>query len=217
MSGDKSRGTKERERMGRGSQMSMRMREWKKGNQERGETDGGEEGEGAGLGIKLVSEIIWQEMKKGGDEERNGADEQTAKMNADEDWGWRDKRETGGGGGEAGENSEGWLKYLRCHLCWRMTPPLCNNRNGDSVGCLASQNIACTIYSQMWLFPRRFHLVWGWLSTWRGGRRGATCRRRGRLTPQRKEANSVKLKLGNLKRYRECFQNPLDLCHDSSE
>lgn len=45
---------------------------------------GGKE-EGVGLGIKLVSEIIWQEMKKAGDEERNGADEQTGKMNADED------------------------------------------------------------------------------------------------------------------------------------
>lgn len=126
-------------------------------------------------------------------------------------------REAGREKKEAGENSEGWLKYLWCHLCWHMTPPPCNNRNGDSVGCLASQNIVCTIYSQMWLFPRRFHFIWGWLSAWRGGRRGAMYRRRGQLTLQRKEANSVKLKLGNLKRYRDCFQNPLDSCHKSSK
>lgn len=35
-------------------------------------------------------------MKKGGDEERSGADEQTGKTNADEDWGWWDKRKTEG-------------------------------------------------------------------------------------------------------------------------
>ena len=76
-------------------------------------------------------------MKRGGDEERNGADEQTGKMNADEDWRWWDKRETGGRGEK--KHSDGRLKYLWCHLCWRMTPPLCNNMNEDSTGCLESQ------------------------------------------------------------------------------
>lgn len=83
-------------------------------------------------------------MKRGGDEERNGADEQTGKMNADEDWRWWDKRETGGRGKK---NCDGRLKYLWCHLCWRMTPPLCNNMNEDSTGCLESPNFTRTIYS----------------------------------------------------------------------
>lgn len=54
--------------------------------------------------------------------------------------GWRDKRETGGRWEERErkkENSQARLKYLRCHLCWCMTPPLCNNMNGGGVGCLA--------------------------------------------------------------------------------
>lgn len=51
MPGDKSRGTKEGERMEGGSQMSMRMRERKKGNQERSESGGGgDRGEGGGGG-----------------------------------------------------------------------------------------------------------------------------------------------------------------------
>lgn len=81
-------------------------------------------------------------MKKGGDEDRNGADEQTAKMNADEDRGGDEIKERQGRDGkrerEKKENSQARLKYLRCHLCWRMTPPLCNNMNGGGVGCLAS-------------------------------------------------------------------------------
>lgn len=36
-------------------------------------------------------------MKKGGDEDRNGADEQTAKMNADEDRGGDEIKERWGG------------------------------------------------------------------------------------------------------------------------
>lgn len=51
-----------------------------------------------------------------------------------------------------------------------MTPPLCNNMNGDSVGCLASQNFACTIYSLMWLcFSRCLGFIRGLVSVWRKG------------------------------------------------
>lgn len=39
-------------------------------------------------------------MKKGGDEDRNGADEQTAKMNADEDRGADEIKERQGGDGK---------------------------------------------------------------------------------------------------------------------
>lgn len=39
-------------------------------------------------------------MKKGGDEDRNGADEQTAKMNADEDRGGDEIKERQGGDGK---------------------------------------------------------------------------------------------------------------------
>lgn len=101
-------------------------------------------------------------MKKGGDEDRNGTDEQTAKMNADEDrggGGWGD--EIKGRQGEDGKrererdgkkNSQPRLKYLRCHLCWRMTPLLCNKMGGGGMGCIASPeilsalNIALTIF-----------------------------------------------------------------------
>lgn len=104
-------------------------------------------------------------MKKGGDEERNGADEQTGKMNADEDWKWWDKRKTGGKGRKY---KDGRLKYLWWHLCWCMTPPLCNNMNGDSVGCLESPNFTCSIYRCMWFcLSRCVCFIKSSVSVWR--------------------------------------------------
>lgn len=53
--------------------------------------------EAVGLGFKPVSEIIWQEMKNAGDEQHSSANDQSGKMNADEEWQWGDKRNTKGG------------------------------------------------------------------------------------------------------------------------
>lgn len=59
MPGDKSRGTKEGERMEGGSQMSMRMRERKKGNQERSESGGGGDRGESGGGRKGAGGLVW--------------------------------------------------------------------------------------------------------------------------------------------------------------
>lgn len=82
-------------------------------------------------------------MKNAGDEQRNSADDQSGKMNADEEWQRGDKRTPR----EEKKNSSGRLKYLWCHLCWCMMPSPCNNMNTDCVGCFQSHHSTLTIYS----------------------------------------------------------------------
>lgn len=75
---------------------------------------------------------------------------ETAQMNRQGRWmqtrtGGDEIKERQEGEGEK-KHSDGRLKYLWCHLCWRMTPPLCNNMNEDGTGCLESPNFTTALY-----------------------------------------------------------------------
>lgn len=217
MPGDKSRGTKEGERMEGGSQMSMRMRERKKGNQERsesggggdrGESGGGRKGGGGwsgdqtGLRDHLTGDEKrrwwgpkWRRWADGEDECRRGPG------------GWRDKRETGGrweererekkktarqGLSTCGVTSAGAWRHRSAitwtEAAWAASPP---------------PNIVDAIYSQMWLclfiyfcfvfmaFPLSR------LPSWREGQRATHHRRRKQLALLRKEAKICSMKIGN--------------------
>lgn len=141
MEGDKSTGTKEKERMRKGWQPDEHKNERVKERQ-----SGIERNWREGRRRELVWGSNWSQRSFDRRWKKQVMRSEMVQMNRRGRW---MQTRTGGDEikerrGEEKKNSEGRLKYLWCHLCWRMTPPLCNNMNGDSVGCLASQNFACT-------------------------------------------------------------------------
>lgn len=62
---------------------------------------------------------------------------------------------------EGKKTSEGRLKYLWCHLCWCMTPPLCNNMN-ETAWAASCPKISPVLYIAAWFhFSQRFGFIKG--------------------------------------------------------